>query len=123
MAGPNPYGNLPLVDEDPTNTLVTRGNNPGDVRQPDYWDYADYVIDQANASGLYIAFLPTLERWVIKGGRADEPMSWHPRGGVYSRLQPPRAPHRTGNEAMARQKMKRHLVQPLARARRPPLEL
>ncbi|HET8549327.1 MAG TPA: DUF4038 domain-containing protein, partial [Bryobacteraceae bacterium] len=63
---PNPYGHLPLVDKDPTKPAVTSAQ--------DYWDHVEYIVDQANARGLYIAFLPTWGRWVNEGGRSDEPL-------------------------------------------------
>ena len=56
---PNPYGNTPLVDNDPT-----RPN-------PAYFEHVDYVIDRAAELGLHIALLPTwgdklhLESWGV----------------------------------------------------------
>ncbi|MCW5964603.1 MAG: glycoside hydrolase family 140 protein [Bryobacterales bacterium] len=61
---PNAYGDLPLIDRDPARPAVTNGANPGNPAQYDYWDHVDYIIDQANARGLYIAMLPTWGRWV-----------------------------------------------------------
>jgi hypothetical protein len=71
---PNPYGDLPLVDKDPTKPAVTSGADPQNREAYDYWDHVEYIVNQANARGLYIAFLPTWGRWVNKGGRADEPL-------------------------------------------------
>lgn len=44
---PNAYGDLPLIDEDPT--------NPNEA----YWKHVDGVLDLAAAHGLYVGFLPT----------------------------------------------------------------
>ena len=69
---PNAYGDLPLIDKDPTKPAVTPGANPADKQAYDYWDHVEFIIDQANARGLYIAFLPTWGRWVNNTGRSDE---------------------------------------------------
>ena len=66
---PNAYGKLPFLDEDPTRPAVTPGSNPSDPHQYDYWDHVDYIIDQANARGLYVALLPSWGSWVNSGGR------------------------------------------------------
>ena len=55
---PNAYGDLPLIGKDPAHPDVTPGSNPNDARAYDYWDHVEYIIDQANARGLYIALLP-----------------------------------------------------------------
>jgi hypothetical protein len=60
----NAYGDLPLIGKDPAHPDVTPGSNPSDARAYDYWDHVEYVIDQANARGLYIALLPSWGRWV-----------------------------------------------------------
>ncbi|MGQ9479308.1 MAG: glycoside hydrolase family 140 protein [Thermoproteota archaeon] len=44
---PNPYGDLPLQDNDPT-----RPNEP-------YFEHVDYVVETANQYGLYVGMLPT----------------------------------------------------------------
>ena len=60
----NAYGKFPLVDLDPAKPAVTPGANPADPKQYDYWDHVEYIVDQANARGLYIAMLPTWASWV-----------------------------------------------------------
>jgi hypothetical protein len=50
---------------------VTPGSNPKNAQAYDYWDHVEYIIDQANARGLYIALLPSWGRWV-NAGRGDE---------------------------------------------------
>lgn len=64
---PNAYGKLPLIDEDPTKPAVTPGANPADPKQYDYWDHVEYIVDQANARGIYIAMLPSWGSWVNGG--------------------------------------------------------
>lgn len=72
LTDPNPYGRLPLVDKDPTRADVTPGSSPNDRKAYDYWDHVDYIVDQANARGLYIALLPSWGRWVNNTGKQDE---------------------------------------------------
>jgi hypothetical protein len=50
-ADPNPYGHLPLTDLDPARPAVQDS--------ADYWDHVDYIVEKANALGMYIGFLPT----------------------------------------------------------------
>ena len=50
---PNAYGHLPLTDLDPARPATKDGP------RNDYWDHVDYVVDRANANGLYVGFLPT----------------------------------------------------------------
>lgn len=69
---PNPYGDLPLLDKDPTRPAVTPGSDPKNPQAYDYWDHVEFIIDQANARGLYIALLPSWGRWVNNTGGADE---------------------------------------------------
>lgn len=61
---PNAYGKLPLIDLDATKPAVTPGANPADPKQYDYWDHVEYIVDQANARGIYIALLPSWGSWV-----------------------------------------------------------
>lgn len=60
---PNAYGHLPLLDRDPARPAVTPGNNPTDSRAYDYWDHVDFIVDEANRRGIYVAFLPTWGAW------------------------------------------------------------
>jgi hypothetical protein len=57
---PNAYGQLPFIDLDPT--------RPNEA----CWAHVDYIVDKANALGLYVGFLPTWGRcWhdKIKDGK------------------------------------------------------
>jgi len=72
ISDPNPYGDLPLINEDPARPAVTPGASFSDKNAYDYWDHVDYIVDQANARGLYIAMLPSWGRWVNSNGRTDK---------------------------------------------------
>lgn len=56
---PNRYGDYPLNNEDPTQLLVTPGNDPNNAYQYDYWDHVDFAINKAAEKGIYIGLLPT----------------------------------------------------------------
>ncbi|MBD2699033.1 glycoside hydrolase family 140 protein [Spirosoma sp. BT702] len=47
LVEPNPYGNVPLQDKDPT--------KPNEA----YFSHVDYIVDKAAQYGIVIAFLPT----------------------------------------------------------------
>jgi hypothetical protein len=47
LTEPNPYGQLPLADNDPT--------KPNDK----YFEHVDYVVDKAGSLGMFVGFLPT----------------------------------------------------------------
>ncbi|CAN5837216.1 glycoside hydrolase family 140 protein [soil metagenome] len=64
ISDPNAYGDLPLIDKDPARPAVTPGADPGNSQEYDYWDHVDYVVDEANRLGMYVAFLPTWARWL-----------------------------------------------------------
>lgn len=52
---PNAYGKLPLVGQDPAKPDLSKGS---------YWEHVDFIVDQANKRGIYIAMLPTWASWV-----------------------------------------------------------
>ena len=54
---PNAYGHLPLVDLDPARPATVDGPDN------DYWDHVDYIVNKANALGMFVGFLPTLGRY------------------------------------------------------------
>lgn len=54
---PNPYGFLPLTDLDPSRPALQEGPDN------DYWDHVDYVVNKANALGMFIGLLPTWGRY------------------------------------------------------------
>jgi hypothetical protein len=64
---PNPYGHRPLIDNDPLRPDVREGE------RNDYWDHVDYIVDRANALGLWMGFLPTWgDKWNKKWGVGPE---------------------------------------------------
>ncbi|MGE3309716.1 MAG: glycoside hydrolase family 140 protein [Limisphaerales bacterium] len=61
LTDPNPYGHLPLVENDPT-----RPNE-------DYFRHVDWIVAKANALGIYVGFLPTWgDKWNKKWGAGPE---------------------------------------------------
>lgn len=56
---PNRYGDLPLIDEDPTKLAVTPGVNPANGEEYDYWDHVDFIINRIADKGMYVGLLPT----------------------------------------------------------------
>ena len=56
---PNRYGDYPLNNEDPTQLLITPGNNPANAYEYDYWDHVDFIVAKAAEKGMYIGLLPT----------------------------------------------------------------
>jgi hypothetical protein len=63
LNAPNPYGYIPLTDNDPTKPAVREGPDN------DYWDHVDFVVDKAEQLGLFIGFLPTWgDKWNKKWG-------------------------------------------------------
>jgi hypothetical protein len=71
LRDPNALGDLPLIHEDPARPAVTPGSDPSNPRAYDYWDHVDYIVDQANARGLYIAMLPTWGGWASAAEKSD----------------------------------------------------
>ena len=54
---PNAYGHKPLTDRNPAKPAIQDGE------ANDYWDHVDYIVNKANALGMYIGLLPTWGRW------------------------------------------------------------
>jgi len=58
----NRYGDQPFAMSggkyDPTQPLVTAGNDPNDATQYDYWDHLEYIIDVAASKDIYVVLLP-----------------------------------------------------------------
>jgi Protein of unknown function (DUF4038)/Putative collagen-binding domain of a collagenase len=74
---PNAYGHLPLVDLDPAKPAVKDGD------RNDYWDHVDYVVDKANANGLYVGFLPTWGRYWHDKVKDGKPLFTKENAEVY----------------------------------------
>jgi hypothetical protein len=68
MARSNAYGDRPLATSngklDPRLIATTPGNNPASSAEYDYWDRVDYVLDRAEALGLYVAMQATWGNYV-----------------------------------------------------------
>ncbi len=61
LADPNPYGQLPLIDNDPT--------KPNE----EYFKHVDWIVTRANALGIYIGLLPTWgDKWNKAWGAGPE---------------------------------------------------
>lgn len=61
LTAPNPAGELPLVDNDPTRPNLA------------YFDHVDAVIETAASLGLYVGMLPTWgDKWNRKWGQGPE---------------------------------------------------
>lgn len=56
---PNRYGDLPLINEDPTHLATTPGANPVNEEEYDYWDHVDFIINRIADKGMYVGLLPT----------------------------------------------------------------
>lgn len=55
---PNPYGHVPLIDDDPLRPNVKEGP------QNDYWDHVDFILERAERRGLRVGLLPTWgDKW------------------------------------------------------------
>jgi hypothetical protein len=86
LTDPNAYGKLPLIDRDPTRPAVTKGADPADAAQYDYWDHLEYIIDEANRLGLYIGLLPTWARWMPNPRANGEQIFTAANAEVYGRF-------------------------------------
>jgi len=54
----NIYGRLALVNGDVSKPDTTEGNLATDATQYDYWDHLDYMVNEAEKKGLYMALVP-----------------------------------------------------------------
>ncbi|SOD91709.1 glycoside hydrolase family 140 protein [Spirosoma fluviale] len=71
---PNPYGEVPLVDNDPT--------KPNEA----YFKHVDFIIDKAAQYGIVVAFLPTWGDKVFKSSWGQGPEIFNPANAkVYGR--------------------------------------
>jgi hypothetical protein len=76
---PNAYGHLPLTDVDPARPAVHDGP------ENDYWDHVDFVIDRANALGLYVGLLPTWGRYWHDKIKDGKPLFTKENAAIYGR--------------------------------------
>ncbi len=75
----NPYGHLPLIDQDPARPAVKDGPDN------DYWDHIDYIVAKANSLGLFIGFLPTWGRYWHDKVKDDKPLFTVENAETYGR--------------------------------------
>lgn len=61
---PNAYGDYPLKGEDILRPDTTRGNDPGDPLQYDYWDHLEFILEEAASLGLLVGLLPCWGEYV-----------------------------------------------------------
>lgn len=64
LSVPNAYGSVPLIDEDPTKFATTEGDDVAIKNEYDYWDHADFIIEQADKLGIYVGLLPCWGEYV-----------------------------------------------------------
>jgi hypothetical protein len=70
---PNAHGDKPLLNNNPATPDITPGADPNNATQYDYWDHVDYVVNAAQAKGLYVGMLPTWgDKWNKKWGQGPE---------------------------------------------------
>lgn len=55
----NPYGDSAYINKNITTPYRTKGNDPKDATQYDFWDHADYAVEIAAQNGIYLAIAPT----------------------------------------------------------------
>ncbi|MCY1721968.1 glycoside hydrolase family 140 protein [Prolixibacteraceae bacterium Z1-6] len=68
----NIYGDSALVQGDVSQPAVTEGTNFEDTVAYDFWDHADFIIDEAEKRGLYMALVPVWGTNVKAGGVSRE---------------------------------------------------
>ena len=62
---PNAYGDTPLKNSNSVIPDVTPGDSYKDSSEYDYWDHADFIIQQAAKTGLFIAVLPCWGEYIL----------------------------------------------------------
>ena len=65
LNAPNAYGDTPLKNLNSIIPNITAGNSFKDSTEYDYWDHADYIIQQAAEAGLFIAVLPCWGEYIL----------------------------------------------------------
>ena len=61
---PNAYGDFPLIGQDILHPDTTRGSDPVDPVQYDYWDHVEYILGEAASLGLLVGLLPCWGEYV-----------------------------------------------------------
>jgi hypothetical protein len=65
--GANMQGDHPFQSNNFASPIVTPGSDAANATQYDFWDHLDFVINEAEARGMYVALLPAWGDYV-KGG-------------------------------------------------------
>jgi len=60
----NYYNDSIFMGEDPEKPFITKGSQPGNAAEYDFWDHVDYAVQTAATKGLYLALVPTWGEWV-----------------------------------------------------------
>jgi hypothetical protein len=80
LTTPNPYGALPLIERDPA-----RPN-------PDYFAHVDFIVDKADALGMFVGFLPTWGKyWKAGADKVFDPRNARAYGTFLGRRYKDRA--------------------------------
>jgi len=68
----NLYGDVPFEKTegrwDPAKPVLTKGKNPGNRKQYDYWDHLDYILELSEEYNLYVALVLCFNDWVAGSG-------------------------------------------------------
>jgi Protein of unknown function (DUF4038)/Putative collagen-binding domain of a collagenase len=54
----NTYGDSAFTGNNTAKLKVTKGNDPNDSEQYDFWDHIDYIVDKAKDYEIFIAMVP-----------------------------------------------------------------
>lgn len=82
---PNYYGNIPFRDLETLEWDVTKGNDPDQPDEYDYWDHIDFAVSEAKKRNLYMALLPTWGSNVAQIGAGPVLFSNEKKAYTYTR--------------------------------------
>ena len=72
----NGYGDEPFDQTDgkldPTKPLTTKGSNPSNEAEYDYWDHLDYVLDAIGKRDMYPVLVISFNSWVVGSGNGGD---------------------------------------------------
>ncbi len=60
----NYYKDSIFIESNPERPATTKGSNPDNEKEYDFWDHVDYAVKTAESMGIYLAILPTWGEWV-----------------------------------------------------------
>jgi hypothetical protein len=64
----NFYNDSIFISENPARPAITKGSNPENAAEYDFWDHVDYAVQTAASKGLYLALVPSWGEWVTPRG-------------------------------------------------------